>query len=88
MKLKENFNSNIVNKILNTNQKVDLSYTDFDSNNQNKTSDISPKLKLSEPPAVLPKAGFTTLIVIFGIFAISLLVFSITKLTKINRNIK
>ncbi len=88
LKLKENFNSNIVNKILNTNQKVDLSYTDFDSNNQNKTSDISPKLKLSEPPAVLPKAGFTTLIVIFGIFAISLLVFSITKLTKINRNIK
>ena len=88
LKLKENFDSKIVGKILDTNEKVDLSYNDFDSNVQNKTSDVTPKLKLTEPPAVLPKAGITTLIVIFGAFAIGLLVFSITKLTIINKNMK
>lgn len=88
LKLKENFDPSIVDKLLDTNEKVDLSYNDFDSNTQNKTSDVTPKLKLTEPPAVLPKAGITTLIVIFGIFAIGLLVFSITKLITINKNMK
>lgn len=88
LKLKENFDNSIVDKILNTNEKVDITYTDFDDNEQNKTSDISPKLKLAEPPAVLPKAGFTTLIITFGVVAISLLVFSFTKLTILNHKMK
>ena len=45
-----------------TNQKVDINYTDFDDKEQDKTSNISPKIKLAEPPAVLPKAGTITLI--------------------------
>lgn len=88
LKLKENFDNNIVNKILNTNQKVDITYTNFDGNQQSKTSDVSPKIKLSEPPAVLPKAGITTLLITFGILGIGLSIFSLTKLTIINKKIK
>ena len=87
LKLKENFDSTIVNKILNTNEKVDTTYTDFDNNSQSKTSDVSPKLKLAEPPATLPKAGTTTFIAI-TVLAVGLLVFSITKLTILKNIIK
>lgn len=87
LKLKENFDSNIVNKILNTNEKVDVTYTDLDNKSQAKTSDVSPKLKLSEPPATLPKAGTTTFVAI-AILAAGLLVFSITKLTILNNKMK
>lgn len=87
LKLKENFDSNIVNKILNTNEKVDVTYTDLDNKSQAKTSDVSPKLKLTEPPARLPKAGTTTFVAI-AILAAGLLVFSITKLTILNNKMK
>ena len=87
LKLKENFDSNIVGKILNTNQKVDITYTDFDNNNQEKTSDVSPKLKLTEPPVVLPKAG-TTLLIGFIVLASGLFVFSLTKLIILNKRMK
>lgn len=80
LKLKEDFNSNIVDKILNTNQKVDINYTDFNDTTKTKTSDISPKLKLTEPPVVLPKAGTITLIGI-SILSIILFMYSIIKLT-------
>lgn len=77
LKLKENFDSSIVDKILNTNQKVDLNYTSFDDSKQTKTSDISPKIKLTEPPVVLPKAGTITFIslsiVIGGLFIYSII---------------
>ena len=55
LKLKENFDSSIVNKILNTNQKVDVIYQDFNNKEQTKTSDISPKLKLTEPPTTFQR---------------------------------
>lgn len=87
LKLKENFDSNIVNKILNTNEKVDVTYTDLDNKSQAKTSDVSPKLKLTEPPATLPKAGTTTFVAI-AILAAGLLIFSITKLTILNNKMK
>ena len=87
LKLKENFDSAIVNKILNTNEKVDTTYTDFDNKSQSKTSDVSPKLKLAEPPATLPKAGTTTFIAI-TVLAVGLLVFSIIKLTILKNIIK
>lgn len=88
LKLKENFDSSIVDKILNTNQKVDVIYQDFNNKEQTKTSDISPKLKLTEPPATLPKAGITTFIVTGSIVAISILIFSTAKLLIINRKMK
>ena len=61
--MKENFDEAIVGKILNTNNKVDLSYTDYSNKTNSKTSDVSPKLKLEEiKPTVLPKAGKTSFI--------------------------
>lgn len=80
LKLKENFDSAIVNKVLNTNQKVDVDYTDFDDKKQTKTSDVSPKLLLEEPPVVLPKAGTITFVG-FSILAAGLFIYSILKLT-------
>lgn len=67
LKLKENFSSNIVDKVLNTNQKLDLSYTDFEGATNSKTSDVTPKVKLVEPkPAELPKAGTTAIFAFVG----------------------
>ena len=88
LKLKESFDTSIIDKVINTNQKIDITYTDFDGKEQSKTSNISPKLKLTEPPAVLPKAGVTTLLITFGIVSVGLLVFSLTKLSIINRRMK
>ena len=88
LKLKENFDSSIVGKVLNTNEKVDITYKDYADQEQSKTTDISPKLKLTEPPAVLPKAGTTTLIIAFLVLSSGLLVFSISKLTILNKKIK
>jgi len=82
LKLKENFDSSIVGKILNTNEKVDITYKDFNNNEQNKTSDITPKLKLTEPPAVLPKAGLKNILIIFMFVIISISVYSLTKLKR------
>lgn len=60
LKLKTNYDEKIVDKILNTNSKLDITYTDYSSQIETKTSDITPKLKLTEPkPAILPKAGST-----------------------------
>lgn len=87
LKLKENFDSSIVDKILDTNEKVDITYNDFDGTEQSKTSDVTPKLRLTEPPAVLPKAG-TTLLIGFGVLAIGLLIFSFTKLSILNNKMK
>lgn len=84
LKLKENFSSEIVGKILNTNEKVDITYTDYNNSTINKTSDVTPKLKLVEPPAVLPKAGLTTLIIV-GSLLLIILIFSAGKLISINK---
>ena len=87
LKLKEDFDSSIVDKILDTNEKVDITYNDFDGTEQSKTSDVTPKLRLTEPPAVLPKAG-TTLLIGFEVLAIGLLIFSFIKLKTLNDKMK
>ena len=79
LKLKEDFNSNIVDKLLDTNEKVDITYNDFNNAPQEKTSDVTPVLRLTEPPKELPKAGITTMIIGL-VIATGLLVFSIIKL--------
>ena len=84
LKLKENFDTSIIDKILNTNQKVDIDYTDIDDEKQTKTSDITPKLLLEEPPAILPKAGNITLIS-FVILAVGLFGYSILQLLIFNK---
>ncbi len=62
--LKNEFNEKIIGEILNTNQKVDIDFKDFDSNKQTKTSNVSPKIKLtkieqSEKKPVEPKKDDT-----------------------------
>ena len=75
LKLKESFSSNIVDKVLNTNQKLDLSYTDFEGSTNSKTSDVTPKVKLVEPkPAELPKAGKTAIFAFVGFSLIIVIV--------------
>lgn len=80
LKLKENFSSSIVDKLLDTNEKVDISYKDFDGNQKDDSSDTTPVIRLSEPPAELPKAGITTILTSLGILAIILLIYSLIKL--------
>lgn len=87
LRLKENFDSGIVGDILDTNEKVEITYNDYDNVGQSKTSDVTPKLLLEEPPAVLPKAG-TTILIGFTILATGLLIFSIVRLAVINNKMK
>ena len=87
LKLKENLASNIINKILDTNEKVDISYTDFNDEHVEDTSDVTPKLKLTEPPVVLPKAGTPIMITLF-VITIGLLGYSFVKFNNINKNMK
>ena len=72
LKLKTNYSEDIINKVLNTNTKLDLSYTDSDNKTNTKSSDVTPKVKLTEPlPTVLPKAGST---IFFGFIGIVLVI--------------
>ena len=87
LKLKEDFDSNIINKILDTNEKVDISYTDFNEEHVEDSSDVTPKLKLTEPPVVLPKAGTPIMITLF-VITIGLLGYSFVKFNNINKNMK
>ena len=62
LKLKENYSEDILNKVLNTNSKLDLTFTDYSDTTNTKSSDITPKVKLTELeslPVELPKAGKT-----------------------------
>ena len=85
--MKENFDSSIVGKILNTNEKVDLTYTDYNDSTTTKTSDVTPKLKLVEPPPASPKAGIAT-IIIAGSALLLIITFTATKLLIINNKMK
>ncbi len=86
LKLKNNFDEKIIEKILNTNQKVDINYTDFDNTEKTKSSDITPKLKLTaipEPPIdnttsdkPLPETGSPILIIGFILLGISSIFFA------------
>ena len=87
LKLKEDFDSSIVGKILDTNEKVDITYTDFDDEQVSDTSDVTPKLRLTEPPVELPKAGTPIMIALFTV-GIGLFIYSFVKLTITNKNMK
>ena len=78
LKLKENFDEKIINKVLNTNSKLDLSYTDSSNVTNTKSSDITPKVKLTENlPTELPKAGTTIFFGIMGIVVVIAIAFGI-----------
>ena len=84
LKLKENFDSNIVDKILDTNEKVDITYTNFEGEEISDTSDVTPKLRLTEPPKVLPKAGTPILVALF-VAGAGIAVFSYVKFKNMER---
>ena len=68
LKLKTNYDTNIVNKVLDTNTKLDVTYTDSDNKTDTKSTDITPQVKLTEKlPTVLPKAGSTIFFSFMGI---------------------
>lgn len=87
LKLKEDFDSSIVGKLLDTNERVDITYNDFNGQSHEDTSDVTPVLRLTEPPAELPKAGLTTILITLGVVAIGLFTFSLIKLNTY-KNIK
>lgn len=82
--LKNEFNENIIGEILDTNEKVDIDFKDFDGTEQSKTSNVTPKIKLTAIPAPivdetitpepLPDAGINAtpfvfaLLITFAIF--------------------
>ncbi len=84
LKLKEDFDSNIVDKILDTNEKVDITYTNFEGEEISDTSDVTPKLRLTEPPKVLPKAGTPILVALF-VAGAGIAVFSYVKFKNMER---
>lgn len=75
--LKDEFDETIVNKVLDTNEKVDINYTDFDNTIKTVSSDVTPKIKLTVPttpetpvddttaPGPLPKTGSPIVVVGF-----------------------
>lgn len=74
LSLKEKFDEQILDKILNTNEKVDITFKDFDENDNSKSSDVTPKIKLISPepepvpdtsPTPLPKAGSPVVCITF-----------------------
>ena len=94
--LKDNYDSSIVNKILDTNEKVDVNYKDFDGTDKTKTSEDTPKVRITVPlkgedkttaPTIIPKTGKIALISIAIIFIV-LAGASGTGILKINHDIK
>ncbi len=99
LKLKENYSVTILSKLLNTNEKVDLTYTDLSGNNKSRTSSLTPTLRLTEPttvkeepkeePKEAPKTpstlpkAGTASLIGFGVFAGGLFIYSTIKLINI-----
>ena len=87
LSLKEDFDSSIVGPILDTNERVDISYTDFNGETVEDTSDVTPKLKLTEPPVKLPAAGTPIMIALF-VIVIGVIIYSFVRFNTLNRNMK
>lgn len=87
LSLKEDFDSSIVGKILDTNEKVDISYTDLDGETVEDTSDVTPKLKLTEPPVKLPAAGTPLMITLF-VAVVGVIIYSFVRFNTLNNNMK
>lgn len=81
LKLKDEFDEKIIDQILDTNEKVDITYKDFDGTSKEQTSDVTPKIRLTKVPVdntvapdPIPKAG-SPVVIMGGIIAISVVVF-------------
>ena len=87
LSLEEDFDSSIVGPILDTNERVDITYTNFDGETVEETSDVTPKLKLTEPPVTLPAAGTPIMITLF-VIVVGAIIYSFVRFTIINKNMK
>ncbi len=70
--LKDEFDETIIDKVLDTNQKVDVEYKDFDGQTKSQTSEVTPKIKLVKEdiaPTPIPKAGLklAPLVMVIGL---------------------
>ena len=91
LKLNENYSSSIVDKVLNTNTKVDINYTDYNGETGSKTSDVSPQIKLTEPDetvatTIIPKTGKTTLFIFITIIIFVAITFGVRYIVLNNKN--
>lgn len=91
--LKDTFDEKIIDQILDTNQKVEINYKDFDNTAKTTKSDVTPKIKLTavkqevpktEPtqdntkaPEELPKTGAPMLVGFVAIASIATIAFAI-----------
>ena len=87
LSLKEDFDSSIVGEILDTNERVDISYTNLNGETVEDTSDVTPKLRLTEPPAILPAAGTPIIIALF-VIVVGVIIYSFVRFNIINKNMK
>lgn len=69
LKLKDEFDEKIIGEVLNTNEKVDITFNDFDGTEKADTSDVTPKIKLiaqvedvTIAPEIIPDAGSQSVI--------------------------
>ena len=53
--LKDEYDASIIDKDLDTNEKVDITFKDFDDQNQEKTSDVTPVIKVTVPEEPEPE---------------------------------
>lgn len=78
LKLNDNYDNEIINKVLNTNSNLNVTYTDYSDITDTKSSDITPKIKLTEVlPTVIPKAGNTIFFGSLGIILVIAIIFGI-----------
>ena len=89
LKLKDEFDEAIIDKVLDTNEKVDISYKDFDGTDETETSDVTPKIKLARipvdntiAPEPIPKAGSPMFIAV-GIVILAVAVYCGYKFKKV-----
>ena len=87
LSLKEDFDEAIVGEILDTNERVDISYTDANGQPQSDTSDVTPKLRLTDTPATLPKAG-TPFMIALIVASAGILVYFFARFHILDKNMK
>lgn len=76
--LNKDYDENIVGQILDTNSNLSITYTNFSDVTDTKTSDITPKIKLTEVlPTVLPSAGKTIIYSLIGLISFITIVLGI-----------
>lgn len=76
LKLKENYDKNILNVIMPTNKKVDVNYIDIDEKENINSSDVSPKIVLKKDttiaPDPIPQTGDMVFYIAFVIVTIAI----------------